>query len=415
MNRSQAPEIQTIKSIHTNFPLAEENIYQIFSEEGVFKLEIIFPNSGYGLSGNKYCSIYAMDLILSGTKELTAHHIADKIDELGGFVFKSNDYYNSSITVYGINENLEKILLIVKNAMDNCIYENNELNIYKSKKISELHFNLSKTNFLANRRINQILFGLSHPYALASSEETIHAINSEMLNEFKDEFLVSPYFIFTGSKETPIKSIINSVGFKHKKTQYINVLEEFPVEEELESIVIREGSTQNSIRIGKILPSRDHKDFFSMSLFNLVLGGFFGSRLMKNIREEKGLTYGIHSSITPFKSYCVFKISSECNKTLSSEVKQEIEKEIVKLQTELIGDEELEIAKNYLQGALLRNFDGAFNISERFKSFLELDTKDEYYQEYFDAISNMTAKDIMASANNYFQLNTLKYCISGEV
>ena len=89
---------------------------------------------------------------------------------------------------------------------------------------------------------------------------------------------------------------------------------------------------------------------------------------MKNIREDKGLTYGIHSSITPFKTFSVFKISSECNNTLTEVVKTEIFNEIRVLQNELIELEELNTAKNYLKGALLRNFDGAFNVADRFKS-----------------------------------------------
>ena len=136
---------------------------------------------------------------------------------------------------------------------------------------------------------------------------------------------------------------------------------------------------------------------------------------MANIREEKGLTYGIHSSITPFKTYSVFKISSECNNTLTETVKLEIEKEIQVLQNELISEEELRTAKNYLLGSLMRNFDGAFNISERYKSFLELESESDFYDRYISAVNTITAEDLKECANNYFTINSFKYCVACEI
>lgn len=167
--------------------------------------------------------------------------------------------------------------------------------------------------------------------------------------------------------------------------------------------------------MGKKLPSKKDPDFFKISLVNLILGGYFGSRLMKNIREEKGLTYGIHSSITPFKTYSIFKISSECNNKLTEQVKTEIISEMNILRTELVEIEELTVAKNYLLGAISRNFDGAFNISDRFKTFLEIDNDYDYYTKYFKAITDISAEDIRKCANNYFDPNSLKYCVAGEM
>jgi predicted Zn-dependent peptidase len=171
---------------------------------------------------------------------------------------------------------------------------------------------------------------------------------------------------------------------------------------------------QNSLRFGKQLPGRNHTDYYALTLFNLVLGGFFGSRLMKNIREDKGLTYGIHSAITPFKTYSIFKISSECNNSLTDVVKTEILNEIKILQTELIGEDELNIAKNYFKGALLRNFDGAFNIADRFKASIESGASKTYYEDLFKQIDAIPAELIRTIANNYFEIESLNYCVAGE-
>ncbi|MCC6817343.1 MAG: insulinase family protein [Bacteroidia bacterium] len=415
MNRQQAPELISIKNIHTGFPHSVNNLYRINSEEGVFKLEIVFPNAGYGLADNKFHALYGMDLLLSGTSKHNASQISESLDLLGSYVFKNSDYYNASITIYGLNEHLSECLNIVKNSMENCIYPKNELDTYKNVKISELNINLNKTSFLANRAINELLFGSNHPYSIKSNPELIQSIQSEDLLKFKNTYLNEPYFIFTGPRSTDIESILNTNGYKLGLYSNEHRVEAFPNGIEFSQVIEKKGSTQNSIRLGKILPARTDSDYFKISLFNLILGGYFGSRLMKNIREEKGLTYGIHSSISPFKGYSIFKISSECNSNLTEIVKEEIGKEIEKLQTELISDEELTVARNYLLGNMLRNFDGAFNISERFKSYLELDTEPNYYENYFDSINKITASEVLEIANNYFDIKTLKYCISGEL
>lgn len=414
MNRQIAPEIREINHINTGFPKSDENVYKLRSEEGVFKLEMVFPNAGYGVPEGKFERIYAMDLLLSGTNDKSAHQIAEEIDALGAYVFKSCDYYTSSLTLFGLNENFERILRIAKQSADACSFREEELNTYKLKKISELNINLNKTSFLANRRINQMLFGSKHPYALQSTEEAIRSVQASALSAFKASELQNPYFIYTGPSDIPVKEILSDAGFSNHGNPNFNTLDPDPVPELCDSFYEKKGSTQNSLRFGKILPSREHPDYFKINMFNLILGGFFGSRLMKNIREEKGLTYGIHSSVNPFRSYSLFKISSECNNKLSDTVKAEIIKEIKALQEAPVAEDELKVAKNYLSGVLLRSFDGAFSISERLKVFLELKSRDDYYQRYFESISSISAKDIQETANNYFNPDTLSYCIAGE-
>lgn len=416
MNRLIAPEIKNITKIHTGFTPADKNIYRIPAEEGVFKLELIYEGAGYGSSGKKFQALYAMDLLLSGTKEEDANAIAEKLDALGAYVFKNCDYYNSSVTIYGQNEHFRKTLEIVKKSMDNSVYPLDELETFKNRKLSELNINLNKTNFLANRSINHLVLGKNHPFAKISDESTIRSIAQEELIEFRSNYLQSPsYFIFTGPSDIRLEEELQNLSYHIGQFSFSKTPEVLPESDTPFTEFITKSSTQNSLRMGKILPSRTEPEYFNLVMFNLILGGYFGSRLMKNIREEKGLTYGIHSSITPFKNFSYFKIGSECNSSLTETVKTEIEKEIVQLQTELVSEEELNVAKNYLLGSMLRNFDGSFNVSERYKGFLELNSPADFYDRYFEAINKIVPEDIRACANNYFDLNTLKYSVAGEI
>jgi zinc protease len=414
MNRKIAPNISNKFNLLSRFPKSNNSIYRIDSEDEVFKLEIVFPNAGYSQCEDRIHSLYASDLILSGTPSHTAHDISNSLDLQGSFVFKSCDFYSSSITLYGINESISKCLPIIKDSIENCDYNLNEVSVHKNKKSSELNINLGRTAFLANRSINQKILGINHPFARATHLEDISNVSPIDLIAYKDSAYVNPYYIFTGSKNIQVENYLNGLIESTKNLVKENIADQIAESSELPDFIEKKNSTQNSIRLGKILPSRSHKDYFKISMFNLILGGYFGSRLMKNIREEKGLTYGIHSNITPFKDYSLFKISSECNSALTDKVLEEIRHEIVKLQTEIVGSEEFDIARNYMIGLMIRNFDGAYSISERLKTFLDLDSKENYYESFFQSLLTTSREDIIEIANNYFDINTLKHCVSGE-
>ena len=121
MNRSLAPQIEDIQHIHTGFPESNNNLFCIDSQEGVFKLDIIYPNAGYAHLGNKCIGIMAMDLLLSGTEKDNAQKISESLDVLGAYVYKSCDYYASSLSLYGLTENFGAILSIVKKYLEKSI------------------------------------------------------------------------------------------------------------------------------------------------------------------------------------------------------------------------------------------------------------------------------------------------------
>jgi len=415
MNRKVAPDIKTIQQLSTKFPESNGNVYHIKQNEGVFKLEIIFPNAGFATYHNKFDAIYGLDLILSGTATKTAHKISEEIDTLGGFVFKTCDYYNACISIYGANHQFSSIVKLVKEAIDGCIYNEKELEIYKNKKLSERAINLEKPSFLASRGINHLILGTTHPFSLSSTEDLIKSISSIDLKNYHSNSLDNYSFIFAGSENFDIITELNHLGFKTETTEIAQFKETIVEKTTDEERIKKDNATQNAIRFGKILPNRAHKDYFKLQLSNLILGGYFGSRLMKNIREEKGLTYGIFSSITPFRDFSILKISCECNSTLSETVYQEIINEINLMKTQLVGEEELKTAKNYLLGALMRNFDGPFNVSERLKTHLDLMGDSDYYDRYVAAVNAITSEEIIEIMNNFFDFNSLKYCISGDI
>jgi zinc protease len=181
-----------------------------------------------------------------------------------------------------------------------------------------------------------------------------------------------------------------------------------------ESILIeKEGAMQSSIRMGKQLITRKHPDFFTMMLLNEILGGYFGSRLMKNIREEKGLTYGISSNLALFGQAGYFVIGTDVKREFTQQTIDEIHKEIKILQTELVTENELETVKNYMVGSFAGSLNTPFDITDRYKVIFSENLPLDFYQNYIPNIQQISNVMLLEAANKYLDVDSLFEIVVG--
>jgi predicted Zn-dependent peptidase len=146
----------------------------------------------------------------------------------------------------------------------------------------------------------------------------------------------------------------------------------------------------------------------------MALGGFFGSRLMKNIREEKGLTYGIYSAVESYWDSGAFYVETEINNELRETGRVEILNEIANLRNDLLPDSELSLVKNYLLGSFLRSIDGPFAVADRYKMLIDYGFTYQYYQDFVDTIKGISASELCDLANTYLQEKDLSTVIVGK-
>jgi predicted Zn-dependent peptidase len=178
--------------------------------------------------------------------------------------------------------------------------------------------------------------------------------------------------------------------------------------------VSKSNASQASIRIGKQIIGREHPDFRELSVVNMLLGGYFGSRLMSNIREEKGLTYGIYSSIQPQFDACSFGIAVELNKENVGLGIEEIRNELKRLRTEPVEQDELNVVKNYYLGSFLRGFDGVFSLVSFAKNIIDYNLSYEYYYGFLDVIKDINSQRVMQLADKYLHEDSMITIVAGE-
>jgi predicted Zn-dependent peptidase len=158
---------------------------------------------------------------------------------------------------------------------------------------------------------------------------------------------------------------------------------------------------QGAIRIARLFPTRKHPDFPKVQVLNTLFGGFFGSRLMTNIREDKGYTYGIYSYLVNHMQSSAWMISTEAGRTVCEATVNEVYHEMKLLREGDIDEEELMLVKNYLIGTLLGDLDGPFHIIGRWKNLILNDLDDSFFYHSVDTIKNISAVELKELANKY--------------
>lgn len=426
LNRSTPPLRQIPNKI--NITKAEEislsNGVQLLvinvGSEDVCRLDFnFFAGSRY--QQKRIESRATMAMLTEGTAKLTSHQIAEKFDYYGSFCEHSSDRDFGKITMLSLNKYLDKSLELLEQVIKYPVFPEKELETYRIKGKQSLVVELEKVSTLARQDFFKGLFGNTHPYGVYAEPQDYLDLQRIHLVDFHQKFLTSNRctIVLSGKiGDTEINTLIKHFGKSTWGDKSTN-LTDFPIintPSQKKFFSLKPDAVQSAIRIGRQLVDRKHPDYCGLVVLNTILGGYFGSRLMKNIREDKGYTYGISSSILTLRELCVFVIGTEVGAEFTSLALKEIYGEIERLKNEPISDAELDLVRNYLLGELLRSFDGAFAIADSVTSLFEYNDLDySFFEKTIETIKTITSVQIMNLANTYLRINDLTECVAGPV
>lgn len=424
MKREIAPEIIT----NMDFKLMSYQVHQFdngcmlynfpYSDVAVSKIDFIFP-AGTWYQTQAMQSYFTAKMLTEGTTKMSDEQIAIILDEFGASLNVSIGKDRTIVSLYCLNRNLDNLLPIVHEILTNSCFPEKQLNILLQNQKQEFIINLERVSFLASRALDNAIWGSNHPYGKIAEIEDFDKINSFVLSEFfKTQYNFNECkIVWTGEFDNDIfKKLENFFGREYYKFSSMQDIEHTNIKNERNSIYIeKENAKQSAIAIGCEFPLATHKDNIKLSILNTVFGGYFGSRLMKNIREDKGYTYGIGSGIITNLKSSKFYISTQVKAENTDDAIREINKEILRLQTEKIDDFELKLVKNYLFGNIMQTLDGPF--SQSLFCIRAIDFKLNPKKRLDDmslTIKNITKEELIETANQYLRIENLKYIIAGK-
>ncbi len=345
-------------------------------------------------------------MLKNGTSGKTAFEINEHFEYYGAYLNRSAHNETSTLTLHTLSKHVAELLPVVREMLTNSIFPEDELTTYRKIMQQRLSVNLLKCDFVAHRLIDAYLYGESHPYGRFSRSEDFEALNRDDLARFYKRFYQQGRFVIFAAGKLPgnLAELLES-NFGDLPAAMIDV-PSFPLSPagaKKQRVTNDPNGVQGAIRIARPFPNRHHPDFLKVQVLNSLFGGFFGSRLMANIREEKGYTYGIHSFLQNHLQHSAWLISTEAGKDVCEAAVTEVYREMKNLREELVDDEELLLVRNYMIGSILGDLDGPFQLIARWKNIILNALDESYFYKSVETIKTVSAEELKALAEKYLQ------------
>ncbi len=317
-----------------------------------------------------------------------------------------------------MNKHLEKILELAREILFSPVFPLKELRTLMKKRFRSFLVNMEKVNNLATDQFFESIFGKHHPYGRRIVPDDFKSPDPSVLKDFHSAYYTPEKMaiIVSGKVHENISDLLNYYfgDIKSDKTYIEEPCSYLEKQKKRRIHIEKSGAVQTAIKIGSAAINKRHEDYPGLKILNVILGGYFGSRLMKNIREDKGYTYGIGSSVSSLNLSGFKVISTEVSNNFTQKAIDEIYSEISLLQRVPVEKEELKIVKNYMLGDMVRMFDGPFALAESFRSVWEFGLDNSYYYRLADKIKTIEPDEITAIAQTYYNIDELYEITAGS-
>ena len=411
-DRTMPPLIKD--AVNFNINLAPYTLYKLKNgvpvyyindgTEEVAVVDFVFK-AGNNFEKKPYVSVATNALLKNGTSTKNAFQITKIFEYYGAHISCRSQHETATITLHCLSKYLRIILPLLRELITDATFPQNELDIFQQNSTQRLAVNLKKCDFVANRLIDEYLYGSKHPYGRAYNKEQIAEVTrKDMTAFFKNYYTNGQCKIFSAGKfPADFEELINAnfgdlnIG---EKTPPLSFQTELAEEKKYRVTNDAEG-VQGAIRIARPFPTRTHPDFKKSMVLNVLFGGYFGSRLMTNIREEKGYTYGVTSYLQSHLDAAAWMITTEAGKDVSEATITEVYNEMELLRNEPPDEEELLLVKNYMMGLNLGYIDGPFNNISRWKSLILNGLDEEFFNDTIRQVKTVTAEELHELANKY--------------
>ncbi len=422
LDRTQPPAFQAIQEVRLPsldaFTLDNGVVLNLISvpNQPVLRLECIF-DAGTWHEQAPTSAFFALKMLSEGTPGRTSAQLSEYFDGYGAFLELNSGPDRSSVVVYCLTKFLPAVLPVLCEMITESTFPQKELDDLRNITTQNLRVNYEKNAYLAGVLFRAKVFGPTHPYGRSQNPEAVDQLTRADVTAFYERAIKNrPFQVLLAGQATAIEveQINRTLGqLPIQHTQLDDVSLPALPNDMTPTLAEKEDSVQSSIRVGRRLFTRTHPDFFKMLVTNEVLGGYFGSRLMKNIREEKGFTYGISSNMPSFRRDGYFLIGTDVKRENTQETLDEVHKEIRRLQTEPVEADELNTVKNFMAGEFVGSLNTPFEIADRYKVILFDGLPADFLTTYIQRIRAVSADDILAMTNQYLNTDQLQEVVVG--
>ena len=404
------PKIHEVSKINLRRPIVGQldNGIPIYDSrighEEVLKIEMVF-NNGRPFERKLLASRVTNKLIKEGTRKYSSKKIAEIFDYHGATLQLTANLDDSRVTIYTLKKHIDNLLPVLVEMLTKPTFPEDEFQNFIDRCKQRLSIDLSKNDTVAYRLVTEKIFGEKHFYGYNSNVEMFDAITREDIKtHFQNTYGSNNCKIFISGKtdDSIIEKLNQTVGKVLVEKEYFQLTAPTIPKAEGRVVMPMKDSLQSAIRIGRHMYNRHHPDYVGMFVLNTIFGGYFGSRLMSVIREEKGYTYNVSSMLDAFRMDGCFHIGTEVSPEFVEPTIKCVYEEMDKLKNDLVGETELKMVRRYLLGNMLTQLDGAFNTSNAVRTLTMDGVPLDHFDSMVKTIKNITAEEIRGLAQKLF-------------
>lgn len=425
LNREQQPEIRPIDLLAVPVPEKREMpngipLYVVQAGDAdIVRLDILIRGGQWNQS-QPLQAMFTNRMLREGTARFASAEIAERLDYYGAWLELSSSAHYAYITLCSLNRYFPQTVEIVRSLVMEPLFPEKEFVILVEKNRLQFRLNNAKVDVLARKELNRSLFGMGHPCGRYAVEEDYDKLDCSALKRFHRQYYRSGNCtLYLSGNVTPeiLRAAKRAFGEASWGDTVVGTAMPvcFPCAKPEKRIWIkRDDATQSAVYMGCMAVGPEHPDFLKLRVMMTLFGGYFGSRLMSNIREEKGYTYGIAAGIAAYPGCGVTVISAQTANEHVEPLIREVYHEIERLQTETVSEKELSMVKNYMMGETCRSYEGPFSIADAYIYLQSFGLKPDFLTLSQQAVKETTASDIQRLARVYLAKEPIKEIIAGK-
>ncbi len=390
------------------------SLYTLSSDEfEVLRVTFVF-RAGSSVQQIPFSASAAANLLSEGTRDLSAVEVAERLDFHGSWFDVNIDRDNAYISFCMLSKFFEPTMEVAEQILLHPLFPDEEVETYCAKRKQRLAIERAKVDTRAREAFARALFGATHPYGISSDEACYDSLSRADIRAFYERCYTADNCFVVCSGRVGDREQQRIAAIAEQLPQGVALRPQFPQSQSTRELFVEHaGAVQSSIRVGRLLFPRQHPDFLGMQVVAMALGGYFGSRLMQNLREEHGYTYGVVSAMVNFEQAGYLAIATQVGTEVTREALHEIRSEIDRLRDELMPAEELELVKNMMVGETMRILDGPFGIADVTIENILCGVDNGIIGRNIERVRAMTPADVQLLAQRYLAPEDLITVVAG--
>ena len=386
--------------------------------KGIIRFELLFKG-GYAIQDKPLQATFTNRMLREGAGELSSNEISRRLDYYGAWIECYSSQKCNHIVLYCLSKHFVPLAQLLETIVKHPVFPEENLEVVRRNGKAHFEVNSKKVDILAQRYFENSLWGENHPLGhVVEATDYDNITRADLLKYHVSVYNSRNLALFiSGDVDETIDSAVESlfgVGEWGECNNYTDVFVDSPVSISGRREIKVEGTVQSAVKIGFMAMDVADPDFHKFRFLTVLFGGYFGSRLMSNIREENGYTYHISAEVDAYGKRNAFMISSETANEYVELCIKEIYKEMEKLCNSSITESEVEHVRNYILGEMCRECEGLTAKSEVFVNAWLSGESFASVNEYLEVVKNITASELNRVAKQYFNPSEMIEVVVGD-